>query len=340
MAVHALRGYALATMSLITLASCARPPAHARAPAASSSERVAFGELSATPLARAGDAFVRAWSDGRAEMSGYRAAMPRYGQMRLGEITLIYVTEPMDRFTRIKDDDAPDARRVTVLKLNESIRFQTGVYPYSILTSVFAPIDRIGIEPFAPAKIVLTAQEWCGSVYVGLWPEHDGYVEQVQSYFASEGEVRDRVDAPAETLYEDALLIQLRELDGLFASGHDWRGMMVPSLWHNRREHRALRPVAATIARADAAIDAQPVHRFTLRYGDYTREIDVEVAPPHRVIGWRASDGEDARLLRTARLPYWQLNHNGDEMQREAFGESGETIEVPDAAVGTSRVGF
>jgi hypothetical protein len=44
------------------------------------------------------------------------------------------------------------------------------------------------------------------------------------------------------------------------------------------------------------------------------------VAPPRRVLAWRGSDGEDVRLVRTERLPYWQLNHNGDERQRESFG--------------------
>jgi hypothetical protein len=62
------------------------------------------------------------------------------------------------------------------------------------------------------------------------------------------------------------------------------------------------------------------VHRFVLRYGDVTRTLDVEADGAHRVLGWETSDGEVASLLRTVRLPYWQLNHNGDEAQRALFG--------------------
>lgn len=272
------------------------------------------------PRASAGEAFVRAWSDGQAELSGYRARVNRYGEMRDAEVVLIYVTEPMDRRTWVKDDDAPAEHRVNVLKLNAALRFQTGVYPYSVLTSVFAPVDRYRDEALSPVKITLSVQEWCGHVFHGVWPGEDRATEQLLSYFAQEGERRRDVPTPAGSLYEDALLIQLRELDGPFAGGGDWRGSLVPSLWSVRRTHRPMAAVEATIARTRARLDGAAVHRFALRYADVTRTIDVEADGAHRVLGWQASDGEEAHLLRTARLPYWQLNHDGDEAQRALFG--------------------
>ena len=287
----------------------------------------AFPALPTRPRARAGEGFVRAWSDGRAELTGYRARVNRYGELRDAELVLIYVTEPMDRRTWIKDDDAPPAHRVNVLKLNASLKFQTGVYPYSVLTSVFAPVDRYRAEAFAPVKITLSAQEWCGHVFHGVWPGDDRATEQLMSYFAGEGERRRDVPTPAGTLYEDALLVQLRELDGPFAGGADWRGSLVPSLWNLRRAHRPTAAVEATIGRTRALRDGAAVNRFALRYGEVTRTFDVEVDGAHRVLGWQGSDGEDVRLIRTARLPYWQLNHLGDEAQRALFG-----ADVPAAA--------
>ena len=272
------------------------------------------------PRASAGEAFTRAWSDGRAELSGYRARVNRYGEMREGELVLIYVTEPMDRRTWVKDDAVAAPHRVGVLKLNASLRFQTGVYPYSVLTSVFAPVDRYRDEAFAPVKITLSVQEWCGHVFHGVWPGDGRAAEQVMSYFAEEGERRRDVATPAGTLYEDALLIQLRELDGPFAGGGDWRGALVPSLWSIRRAHRPTAAVEATITRSRAQRDGAAVHRFVLRHGEFTRTVDVETDGARRVLGWQASDGEDVRLVRTARLPYWQLNHNGDEGQWALFG--------------------
>jgi hypothetical protein len=304
-------------LAVVAMGACSRPGPSVLGPSAAAERLPSWPSR---PRAAVGAAFRGAWSDGRAEISGYRARVNRYGEMRDAELVLIYVTEPMDRRTWVKDDDVTGEHRVEVLKLNASLKFQTGVYPYSVLTSVFAPMDRYQPEAFAPAKITLSVQEWCGHVFHGVWPGDDHAAEQLMSYFAQEGERRRDVPTPSGALYEDALLIQLRELDGPFAGGHDWRGALVPSLWSIRRAHRPTAAVDAAVTRSRASRDGVAVHRFVLRYGDVTRSIDVEADGAHRVLGWEGSDGEAVSLLRTARLPYWQLNHNGDEAQRALFG--------------------
>ena len=39
----------------------------------------------------------------------------------------------------------------------------------------------------------------------------------------------------------------------------------------------------------------------------------VETAAPFRLIRWFSSDGEEASLLGSTRLAYWQLNQPGGE---------------------------
>ncbi len=249
-----MRGACVLGFALLTAcAGRARPGAPSATPS-SRDEGGRFPAFPERPRAGAGDAFVRAWSDGQAELSGYRARVSRYGALRDAEVVLVFVTEPMDRRTWIKDDHAPAAQRVSVMKLNASLRFQTGVYPYSVLTSVFAPVDRYRDEAFSPVKITLSVQEWCGHVFHGVWPGEGAAVEQIISYFAEEGERRGDLAVPAGALYEDALLIQLRELDGPFARGAAWRGPLVPALWNVRRAHTPLRAVDATITPERAAI--------------------------------------------------------------------------------------
>jgi hypothetical protein len=269
-------------------------------------------------------------------MIGYEAITPRYGHLRRSELALVYVTEPFSRRTLIKDDDARGADRMDVLKLNVSERFQTGVYPYSVLTSVFCPTDAIRSERFSPAKITLSAQEWCGHVYLGVWPDEDAYALRGMSYFASEGEVDDRVQTPADALYEDALLIQLRELDGPFHGGRDWEGALVPALWRNRRAHRPLAPVSARITRREIDRD---LLRFSLESEGFTRTFDVERGGDRRVVGWSSSDGARTRLLRSTRMAYWSLHGPGDEARRAEFGLDPTPLPAiaPD---GTERVGF
>ena len=272
--------------------------------------------LPARPQASASSAFWDRWGDGRAELSSYRGTVMRYGEPRAAELVLIYVTEPLARETLIKDDDAPPEGRVQVLKLNSALRFQTGIYPYSVMTSVFAPVDAYYAHRFTPAKITMTAQEWCGHVFFGVWPGPDHFASRGMSYFASEGERDERVEVAAGALYEDALPIQLRELDGPFAGGGDWEGTLVPSIWRARQAHVPLRPVRATITRTREG----NLHRFTLRAGELERVYDVEAEGDRRLLGWRDGDGEELHIVATERLPYWQLNSPGDEAARERIG--------------------
>jgi hypothetical protein len=300
---------ALASTGLAALAGCAEAASREESPPPRAE-------------ARAGSAFWEHWGDGRAELSSYAVRTERYGEPRDGEVVLIYVTEPMDSRVWIKDDrgDVPDAFRVNVLKLNRTLKFRTGLYPYSVMTSVFAPVDGLALERFAPVKITLSAQEWCGHVYHTLKPDGSGFADEIRSYFHDEGERASRLPAPPGTLYEDALWIQLRELDGPFHGGRDWQGSLVPTLWDSRKAHVSPRPEASTIRRSAATREGVPVTRFTVERGARTLTLDVEREPPRRILGWSASDGEEARLLGTARLPYWQLNRPGDESWLERIG--------------------
>jgi len=270
----------------------------------------------------ASPAFWKAWGDGKAELSGYAVTTSRYGAPRDARVVLIYVTEPMDRRNWIKDDagDVPTADRVNVLKLNNVLKFRTGIYPYSVMTSVFTPLEGASAGRFAPAKITLSAQEWCGHVYQKVMPGADAFANELRSYFHADGDRDTSVKTPPGTLYEDALLIQLRELDGPFAGGKDWAGTIVPSLWSQRKRHATLAPIAAKIHREDATKDGAPVTRFTLTYAASSTSFDVEKAAPRRVVAWKSSDGEEGRVLKTARLPYWQLNAPGDERYLRELG--------------------
>jgi hypothetical protein len=236
-------------------------------------------------------------------------------------MVLIYVTEDMDRRTWLKDDrgDLPAEQRVPVVKLNQVLKFRTGIYPYSVMTSVFAPVSGGG-ERFSPAKISLSAQEWCGHVFHAIWPDGSRFRSELHSYFSSEGDATEEVEVDGGALYEDALLIQFRELDGPFAGGADWSGALVPSLWGKRKDHAPLRPVAATLHRATAVREGVPVHRFVLSYPGTTRTFDVEQGAPHRILAWSGSDGELATLRRTARLAYWKLNAPGGEEYLKEIG--------------------
>ena len=55
---------------------------------------------------------------------------------------MIFVTEDLNAGTGIKvESPAPAADRVYVLKLNNVLKFTTGIYDYSVMTSVFSAVE-------------------------------------------------------------------------------------------------------------------------------------------------------------------------------------------------------
>ena len=131
--------------------------------------------------------FYAHWADGKAEISSYEVVQPRYGELRQGYGVMIFVTESLHRQTFIKvDSPTPEADQFYALKLNHILQFTTGIYDYSVMTSVFSQVagER---HPFELRRISFSAQEWCGQVFdEALF--RDGQINgRISSYFASEG---------------------------------------------------------------------------------------------------------------------------------------------------------
>ena len=94
------------------------------------------------------------WHDGKAELDGYRLTVQRYGHARHGRAVAIYVTEPFSRSKHVKLDDPSKAPgdAVDVLKLNLARDFQTGIYDYHTIVSLF-----VASADFAPLKIAFSS---------------------------------------------------------------------------------------------------------------------------------------------------------------------------------------
>ena len=83
------------------------------------------------------------WYQGKAELTSYNLEQARYGEMREGQAVLIFVTEDFSKSKQVKLDNpgaaGDDAEKV--LKLNMTKKFDTGLYPYSMMSSVFTPVN-------------------------------------------------------------------------------------------------------------------------------------------------------------------------------------------------------
>lgn len=270
--------------------------------------------------------FYAHWGDGKAELSSYKIVQPRYGELREGYGVMIFVTEDINRQTLIKvESPTPDEDRLYVLKLNNVLKFTTGLYDYSVMTSVFSQVEG-GNHPFAARKISLSAQEWCGHVFDEALLR-DGKIQgHINSYFESEGRRDYQLKPSGAFESEDNLLIKARELQEPFMAIGEERAMaMLPSLWSLRMAHQRHAIVEGRVRKGgvemvEVAGDSLAAIGWVWTVADRQRKLWTERAYPHRILQWEDSDGGRGELLRTIRVPYWELHGNGDEVYRRELG--------------------
>jgi hypothetical protein len=273
---------------------------------------------------RADTVFESHWRDGKAEIDGYRLVVSRYGQDRDGTAVMIFVTEPFSESKRVKEDRPPANPRDTidVMKLNLVRDFQTGIYDYNTMVSVFARASN-----FEPLKVSFSSAEWCGHVYAELIFRGKQIRGMYASYFEDEsGPIS--LSRPKGGLTEDELFIALRGLRGDFLAAGDQRTVpYLPGVFFTRLSHQPLAWTRATIERG-VPMDtiAVPAGRFDvisyrLRIDDgRTGEFLIEAAYPHRIVKWSLPPDVSGELTGSTRLAYWKLNQEGDESYVKEIG--------------------
>ncbi|MDQ3003064.1 MAG: hypothetical protein M3Y08_17600 [Fibrobacterota bacterium] len=277
-------------------------------------------------------AFLQYWKSGLAELSSYEITTERYGEMRKAQGVLVFVYEELNADTRIKveSDRTPPSKRVPVLKLNNILKFNTGIYDYSIMTSVFAGLSGPGVKrSFQPQKVSFSSQEWCGNVYHHLLPMPTGLVSEIHSYFEAEGDSKSTLPYPREDVfYEDEMPILMRELDGNFLEpGATRKIQLVPSLWERRKRHVPLAFVQAVLTKAGPhdlnirGVSWKAV-KWTLEYQKSVSTFYVEAALPKKLLVWENDRGEKGELIASIRKTYWERKGNKDQPLRKDLGLS------------------
>ena len=271
--------------------------------------------------------FYSHWGDGRAEISSYNVNQSHYGESREGYGVLIFVTEDLNTNTMVKvESPIPSEDLVYVLKLNNVLKFKTGIYDYSIMTSVFSTVEpRLGEMPFELQKLSFSSQEWCGHVFEDVYPSVGDIRGNLHSYFEHEGTQRWEIERPHNFESEDHLLIRIRELKGEWLKlGDSVELNVLPSLWKFRVRHEGRKLFNATVTkRALEQIEVSGEMKWAVQWhwkSDHGETLVwVEQAAPHRILGWD-DQGSSAKIIKTIRVPYWQLNTNVHESFREQLG--------------------
>jgi hypothetical protein len=272
------------------------------------------------------DQFDTWWHDGKAELDGYRLVVSRYGQDRSGTGVMVFVTEPFSESKRVKVDDyvhADPADTFDALKLNLVRDFQTGIYDYNTMVSVF-----VRSSTFEPVKVSFASMEWCGNVYEELIFGANDIHGSYASYFENEsGPIA--LGRPDGGLTEDELFIRLRGLRGkdFLGAGEARTVPFLPGSFYSRLSHQKQEWSQATITRAKRPQGMTvPAGRFTTTLYDVQTsdgragQFWIEDAYPHRIVKWSLPPDVEGQLTGSQRLEYWKLHSEGDEKYLKGLG--------------------
>ncbi|MEM7204284.1 MAG: hypothetical protein AAF628_28755 [Planctomycetota bacterium] len=254
------------------------------------------------------------WYRGLAEVSTYDVERRRYGEARSGYAVLIFVTEDFltEAQTKAEGRVPSGDRAVNVLKLNRIERFETGIYDYSLMTSVFTPADG------SPTlKTSTSIQDWCGHVWEQLNRRGESFRVTGHSYFQAEGD--GGVQLPAHLL-EDEVWTRLRLAPDRLPQGEL---QVIPSSVRARLSHRPLTAVSARGTLRDGTKPDERIYELAFDRGR-TLQISFAAAAPHRIRGWVETERGQLVTRGTRRAitmtDYWAHNGNRDRGLRQPLG--------------------
>ena len=245
------------------------------------------------------------WYSGQAEITSYQLEQSRYGEIRKGTAVLVFVTEPFLENDQVKADQS-NPSNINVLKLNATKKFNTGIYPYSIMQSTFYPVSN---NQHA-LKVSASVQEWCGHVYTQL---NNREQFQVTSHSYFQGEADQNFNLEKNSL-ENQLWTQLRIDPTSLPTGNI---NIIPSLEYTRLNHTPLKAY-------NAFAENKP-GQYTLTIKDLDRKLTINYNPnfPFDIQSWEEVQNGNltkATKIKTLQSDYWNKKSNTDLELRKTLG--------------------
>ncbi|MBT8243855.1 MAG: septum formation inhibitor Maf [Winogradskyella sp.] len=272
-----------------------------------------INEVIKKPAFKPSKAFNDYWHGGEAEITSYKLEQVRYAEVRNGNAVMVYVTEDFLPEVQVKADNYSE-ENVSVLKLNATKNFNTGIYPYSIMQSTFYPVANNQHLIKASASI----QEWCGHVYAQLNNRADFEVMS-HSYFQSEADQKFNLD---KSISENELWTKLRINPQSLPTG---KISVIPSLEYIRLRHIDFKAYNASATLKEGS--------YTLDYPELKRTLIINFNKvfPFEITSWEETTpsgyGSHTEMLttkatkiKTIKSAYWSKNANKYQILREDLG--------------------
>ncbi len=258
------------------------------------------------------------WYQGKAEVTSYDLLQARYSDEHPGDAVMVFVSEDFLTEKQVKNESYSGAPSTKVLKANMLRKFPTGMYDYSIMTSVFTPANT-RVYPHT-LKVTMSAQDWCGQSFMQINHQDQDFLLQQYSYF--EGEADRETSLAGDIWLEDELWTRLRMDPGSMPEGNI---NILPSLMKLRLLHMAnepLKAVASTEVYKGADFPGTDLMIFEVDYEGSPWQLSIiyESAAPYKIVGW--SETSRGGLTTIARkkaelfTDYWAKNSLADSTLR------------------------
>jgi hypothetical protein len=271
--------------------------------------------------------FGNYWYQGKGEVTRYDLEQSRYGQIHSGDAVLIFVTEDFLLDQQVKHERGQGKNKVSVLHMNYIKKFNTGLYPYSLMTSVFTPVIAEGrsvrSKTGASLKVSCSIQEWCGNRYLQLNRRGHKFEVLNHSYFQAEADQGFKLDL---VWLEDEIWTQIRLQPQNLPTG---TFSIAPGSQFVQLGHIRLQPEKALASLT--GLDDRKRQRYRLEYKSIERvlEIEFETNFPHTIFGWEEKFRRKptdpwqvtrARRSHSIQLDYWNHHNVDDLFLREKLG--------------------
>jgi hypothetical protein len=145
------------------------------------------------------------------------------------------------------------------------------------------------------------------------------------SYFESEGDETQILSLKNNTMFSDHLFIAVRELINDLPEGEI---DLYPSLEFIRLFHKPMESYTSTIKKSADIFQNNgnevPVHVFSISNKLFNWKFIIEKEYPKKILYYEFSFNDviitKSKLVKSVRLPYWQLNKKGDEKYLKQLG--------------------
>lgn len=299
-------------------------------PSTSTKEQTAADKAQAQPAVYQFDeqpaSLGKYWYQGKAEISRYELLQNRYQDLHPGEAVLIFVTENFLTDKQVKNDNYQNENNTPILKTNMLLKFPTGIYDYSTMTSVFTPTET---EAFPQTlKVTNSVQDWCGQSFLQLNFREGQYQMELRSYFENEADQNLSIDY---AVLEDELFNRIRINPEGLPTG---QLKVVPSAAVIRFMHLPFKAYEAEASLGEyrgTDFEGKGLMAYTLTYPEIKRTLQLvfEKEAPHLIAGWadtypsafdRMPRTSLAKRTETLLSPYWQQNSLSDLPLRKDLG--------------------